>query len=122
MRQSVRVSVVLVFVALFALIVSNGQAGEVSGPYASKLSPADVQQIKAAISKQSGIAHNVKKLEAVRLDKVAVQTTSRTAVDQDTSYDFNIYKRSGRWTIDSNSIQISIDQRDFRTNGPAIIR
>ena len=117
-----RVPLVVILIASFALIVSNARAGELSGPYASKLSPSDVAQIKAAVSKQPDIAHNVKKIEAVRSDKVAVQTTSRTAVDQDTSYDFNVYKRSGKWTIDSNSIQISIEQRDFRTHGPDLIR
>lgn len=117
-----RVPLVVSFIAFFTAIASNARAGEVRGPYASRLSPSDVAQIKAAVSKEPHVAHNVKKIEAVRIDKVAVQTTSRTAVDQDTSYDFNIYKRSGTWTIDSSSVQISIEYRDFRTHGPDIIR
>ena len=104
------------------LCASIAYAGEVSGPYARKLSAADVAQIKSAISKQPHVAHNVKKIEAVRPDIVAVTTTSRTGVTEDTSYDFNLYKRSGVWRIDENSIQISMEYRDFRTNGPTIIR
>jgi hypothetical protein len=96
--------------------------GELSGPYASKLSPADLAQIKAAVSKDRHVSHNVKKIEALKVDKVAVQTTSRTAVNEDTTYDFNVYKRAGVWTIDENSVQISTEYRDFRTNGPSIIR
>ncbi len=98
------------------------RAGEVSGPYANRLSPSDVAQIKAVVSKERGISHNVKKIEAVRADKVAIQTTARTAIDEDTYYDFNAYKRSGAWTIDANSIQLSIEKRDFRTNGPTYLR
>lgn len=108
--------------ALFIVGAAAIYSGELSGPYASKLSAADVAQIKAAISRDRHISHNVKKIEALKADKVAVQTTSRTAVDEDTTYDFNVYKRSGVWTIDENSIQTSMEYRDLRTNGPTIIR
>ena len=110
------------FSALFFVCISNANCGELSGSFAKKLSATDVQQIKAAISKDNHISHNVKKIEAVRADQVAVETTSRTAVNEDTTYDFNVYKRAGAWTIDPHSIQISTEYRDFRTNGPSIIR
>lgn len=112
----------IVLVVWLALSASSVRAGEVSGPYANRLSPSDVAQIKAVVSKERGISHNVKKIEAVRADKVAIQTTARTAIDEDTYYDFNAYKRSGAWTIDANSIQLSIEKRDFRTNGPTYLR
>ncbi|HUE40325.1 MAG TPA: hypothetical protein VMO75_00205 [Chthoniobacterales bacterium] len=64
----------------------------------------------------------MKKIEAVRPDKVAIQTTSRTAVDEDATYDFNVYRRAGKWTIDTNSIQVSIEKRDLRTNSQTFIR
>ena len=115
----VRKTVSLILVLLCASIA---RAGEVSGPYANRVSPDDVKQIKAAVAKNMHISHNVKKIEAVRPDKVTVQTTARTAVDEDTVYEFNEYKRSGAWTIDTNSIQISIEKRDFRTNGPTLVR
>jgi hypothetical protein len=112
----------IVCVISFALCPLSARAGEVSGPFAKQVSPSDVTQIKMAVSKARDVAHNVKKIEAVRPDKVSVQTTARTAVDEDTFYEFNVYKRSGAWTIDTNSIQISIEKRDFRTHGPDIIR
>jgi hypothetical protein len=43
-------------------------------------------------------------------------------VDEDTTYDFNVSRRAGKWTIDTDSIQVTIEKRDFRTNGPEIIR
>ena len=102
--------------------IPAADAGEISGPYANRFSQSDVVQIKTAVSKERGISHSVKKIEALRPDKVAIQTATRSAVDEDTYYDFNAYKRSGTWTIDVNSIQISIEKRDFRTNGPTFIR
>lgn len=68
------------------------------------------------------ISHNVKKIEAIRPDKVAVQTTMRAGVEEDTLYDFVVDKRKGGWTINEESIQISTERRDFRTNGPTFIR
>ncbi len=112
----------LVIVLAALPLVADAAPLSISGPFANRLSQSDVVQIKAAVSKERGISHNVKKIEAVHPDKVAIQTTARTAVDEDTTYDFNAYKRSGTWTIDTNSIQISIEKRDFRTHGPDIIR
>lgn len=118
-----RIPVVASFcVTLTALCAFDARAGEVSGPFAKSVSASDVVQIKAAVSKERSVAHNVKKIEAVRPDKVAIQTTSRTAVDEDTTYDFNVSRRAGKWTLDTDSIQVTIEKRDFRTNGPAIIR
>jgi hypothetical protein len=106
------------------LLAFTAYAGSppITGAYAKQLSQSDAVQIKAAVFKERSISHNIKKIEAARPDKVTVQTTTRTAVDEDTYYEFNAYKRAGAWTIDANSIQISIEKRDFRTNGPAVIR
>ena len=121
LARSFTLSGILTLVWLISFIPA-ADAGEISGPYANRLSQSDVVQIKAAVSKERGISHSVKKIEAVRPDKVAIQTATRSAVDEDTYYDFNAYKRSGTWTIDVNSIQVSIEKRDFRTNGPTFIR
>ena len=102
--------------------VAGARSGEVSGPFAKSVSASDVTQIKVAVSKERSVSHNVKKIEAVRPDKLVIQTTSRTAVDEDTTYDFNVYKRAGKWTIDANSIQVSIEKRDLRTNSQTFIR
>lgn len=101
---------------------SHARSGDVGGPFASRISAADLAQIKAAVSNERGISHTVKKIEAVRPDKVLVQTYTRSAVDQDTTYDFSVSKQKRGWVLDPNSIQVSIEQRDFRTNGPSIIR
>ena len=116
-----RVPLVVGVVSLI-FVASSARAGEITGPFANRLSPEDVKQIKAAVSKERSVSHNVKKIEALKSDKVAVQTTARTAVNEDTTYDFTVYKRAGVWAIDPNSIQISTEYRDFRTNGPSIIR
>jgi hypothetical protein len=119
--KSLRTFAILLLVCL-ACFETSAKSSEVSGPYANRLSQADVAAIKAVVSKNSHVSHNVKRIEAVRADKVTIQTTARTAVDEDTVYEFNVYKRAGAWTIDANSIQLSVEKRDFRTNGPAIIR
>ena len=116
-----RIPAILLLTAL-PWLETQAKPSEVTGRYANNLTQADVVQIKAAISKERSVSRNVKKIEAVGPDKVAIQTTARTAVDQDTYYDFNAYKRAGTWTIDQSSIQTTIEQRDFRTNCPTIIR
>jgi hypothetical protein len=115
-------TIAVLFLSCFACLAASAKSSEVSGPYANRLSAADVVAIKAAVSNARGISHTVKKIEAIRVDKVAVQTYTRTAVDEDTTYDFNVNKRSGTWTVDLNSVQVSIEKRDFRTHGPDIIR
>lgn len=85
----------VVSVSLLVLTSSSARSGKVSGPYANRVSSSDLAQIKAAVSKERHISHNVKKIDAVRPDKVTIQTTARTAVDEDTYYEFNAHKRSG---------------------------
>ena len=120
MRVSPTLRIVCVtFSVIFAF---SAYSGEISGPFSNRLSPDDVKQIKAAIAKERSVSRNVKKIEAVRPDKVTVQTTARTAVDEDTVYQFKAYKRAGAWAIDTNTIQMSIEKRDLRTNGPVLIR
>lgn len=117
-----RVPILLTVASSLIVLLSTAHGGEVSGPFANRLSSADVTQIKAAVRAERSVGPNVKKIEAVRPDKVAIQTARRTAVDEDTVYDFNVYKRAGGWAIDANSIQMTIEKRDFRTHGPTIIR
>jgi len=103
----VRVPLALV-VGLF-LSAAGARAGDVGGPYAKQLSQSDVVQIKSVVSKQPGIPHNVKRIEAVRPDKVAIQTGGRTAMDSATYYDFNVSKHAGKWNVDVASIQITTE-------------
>ena len=96
-------------IASLAFFASSARSGEVSGRYSSHLSASDVAQIKDVISKETGIAHNLKKIEAVAPDKVAIQTGGRTGMDSATYYDFIVQKRAGKWSIDEKSIEISTE-------------
>lgn len=95
MRAPLAAGIVCGLLLMFS--TSGARSGEVSGPFAKSVSASDVTQIKAAVSKERSVSHNVKKLQAVRPDKVVIQTTSRTAVDEDTTYDLNVYRRAGKW-------------------------
>jgi hypothetical protein len=95
---------------------------ELSGRYANRLSQADLEQIKFVVSKERAVDHRLRKIEGVAIDKVHIQSGGRSAVDEDKYYEFNAYKRAGAWVIDLNSIQISVEQRDLRTNGPILVR
>jgi hypothetical protein len=94
----------------------------VGGLYANRLGETDIAQIKALVSKEPGIDHRLKKIEAVRPDKVAIQTGGKTAVDSATYYDCNAYRRAGRWTIDTSSIEISIETIVLPNNGQILTR
>jgi hypothetical protein len=117
--EVMRVPLALVIVPL-AFFASSARSGEVSGRYSSHLSASDVAQIKGVISKETGVAHNLKKIDAVAPDKVAIQTGGRTGMDSATYYDFIIYKRAGKWTIDEKSIEIRIESTpDHRSDSDA---
>jgi hypothetical protein len=95
---------------------------ELAGRYANRLSQGDLEQIKSVVSKEPGVDHRLKKIEAVRPDKVQIQTGGRTAVDENTCNNFNAYKRAGKWVIDTASIEISIETIVLPNNGPILIR
>ena len=95
---------------------------ELAGRYANRLSHGDLEQIKSVVSKERAVDHRLRKIEAVAIDEVHIYSGGRSAVDEDKYYEFNASKRAGAWVIDLNSIQISIEQRDLRTNGPTLIR
>ena len=95
---------------------------EFAGRYANRLSQGDLEHIKSVVSKERAVDHRLRKIEAIAIDKVHIHSGGRSAVDEDKYYGFNAYKRAGAWVIDLNSLQISIEQRDVRTNGPILIR
>ena len=45
----------------------------ITGPYASRLSDADIQEIKAAVAAVSRISDRVRTIDAVRRDRVRVE-------------------------------------------------
>jgi hypothetical protein len=105
-----------VFVSAICLLclASIARAGEVSGPYANRLSQADIAQIKTAVRAERSVPHNVRKIDAVRPDRVAIQTGGRTGMDSATYYDFNVHKRAGKWTMDASSITTTIEATNNR--------
>src|SRR3989442_853111 len=118
MLNLVRISVGLVAVPL----VAYGAPLQISGAHANRLSNVDVEQLKALVSKEPGIDHRLKKIEAVRPDKVHIQTGGKTAVDTNTYNDFNAYKRTSRLIIDAASIEISLETIVLPNNGQSLIR
>jgi len=90
-------------------LASIARAGEVSGPYANRLSQADIAQIKTGVRAERSVPHNVRKIDAVRPDKVAIQAGGRTGMDSATYYDFNVLKRAGKWIVDAASIETSME-------------
>jgi len=70
------------------------------------LSPTDIAEIKAVVRNQRSVPKNIRRIEAVRPDKVVVQTGGKTGLDSATYYDFNVNKHSGKWIIDESSIEI----------------
>jgi len=74
------------------------------------------------VSKEPGIDHRLKKIEAIPLDKVHIQTGGKTAVDTATYNDFNVYDRAGRSLIDTASIEISIETIVLPNSGQTLIR
>src|SRR5438270_6593996 len=112
-----------VWVLTFALpLVACAASLQISGPYANRLSKTDIEQLKVLVSKEARIDHRLKKIEAVRPDKVGIRTGGRTAVDSATYNDFNAYKRAGRWAIDTASIEISVETIVQPNNGQLLIR
>ena len=97
---------------VLVLIAISGCAAQlqVVGPYAGKLSPSDIQQITALITKPNNIAsHLYTRLDAVRPDEVRVKyggygrsLSGQYASDPAAEY-FTAYKRHGRWVAGSES-------------------
>ena len=118
MRNLVRISVVIIAMPLLAYAAPF----QISGPYANRLSKPDIEQLKALVSKEPGIDHRLKKVEAVRPDKVRIQTGGRTAVGTATYNDLDVHKRAGKWAIDTASIEISVETIVLPNSGQTLIR
>lgn len=84
-------------------------APPIRGKYANRLSKADVDQIMSAVSKEKDIPHNVRTVEALSPEKVTIQTGGKTGGGSATYYDFTVSKHSGKWVVDTSSIQTTFD-------------
>jgi hypothetical protein len=97
----------IVLVGVLPVIVFG--APPIRGKCANRLLKGDVQQIMAAVSKERDIAHNVRTVDAVSPEKVAIQTGGQTGMGSATFYDFTVSKKLGKWTVDTSSIQTTLD-------------
>jgi hypothetical protein len=96
---------VLCFLAIVSVRLSPGQApsnrpippnatptdGRVVGPYASRLSPADIEQIKAAANPAG---ERLGEINAIGIDKVNVQTGTVATYTRVT-----LIKHGGKWMV-----------------------
>jgi hypothetical protein len=93
-----RISVIVATVLLSACVTPL----QVTGPYASRLSEADIQQIKLLVSKRPHIEHRLRTLDVVRPGKIRVRTGGLKTVGSSYS-NFTVVKRSGKWLIDERA-------------------
>ena len=105
--MTIRLFLSIILAGILPLIAFG--APPIHGRYANRLSKSDINQIMTAVSKESGIPHNVRTVEAVSPDKVSIQTGGQTGMGSATYYDFTVSKRSGKWAVDTSSIQTSFD-------------
>jgi len=77
---------------------------QVVGLYADRLSDAEIQQIKLAASRD--LHERLRKIEAIRRDKVRVETGSESRYTR-----FTVIKRSGKWLVDQSAGVEAVDQR-----------
>ena len=95
---------------------------KITGPYANRFSAVDLEQIKVLISKAPNVDRRLRNVDAVSTDKLHIRTGGRTAVDLATYFDFDVYKRAGRWSIDSKSIEIATETIEQPNSGQILIR
>jgi hypothetical protein len=81
---------------------------QIAGPYGSRLSSLDIQQIKAVASKDSH--ERVRRIDAVSLNKVRVESGSETRYVIHT-----IIKREGKWRADDGAGVEAVNKRPIVT-------
>src|SRR4051794_20568958 len=95
---------------LTALLLSGCMTSPplVSGPYASNLSPSDIQQIQSVIALRPNIEHQVRTLEAQRPNRVYVRTGRGPSAHDWSGDALYVIKRSDGWHIDDRSPTASV--------------
>jgi hypothetical protein len=76
---------------------------EISGPFAARLSDADIRHIKLVVSAQPDVDHGIRKIEAVRPNKVRVETGHIDSFGGWKGSGFFLAKRSGKWFVDKSA-------------------
>jgi hypothetical protein len=75
---------------------------QIVGPYSARLTTADIQQIKLVVS-AAHIDHGIRKLEAVRPDRVHVESGHIDSLGGWKGSAFFVVKRGGKWLIDETA-------------------
>ena len=95
----------LTVAATFAIVGCATQL-QIVGPYGSRLSQSDIQQITALITPDPSFSHLYTRVEAIRSDEVHVRYGGSypLVVEGVSTYgranrSFTAYKRKGRWVI-----------------------
>ena len=89
---------------------------QVVGPYANRLSRDDVHQIKLVVSTRRDIDHGIRKLEAIRPDRVHVESGHIDSLGTWKGSAFFVVKRNGRWVIDENAGIEATNERTIVTD------
>jgi hypothetical protein len=105
----------LVFIVAF-LLAACATPLQVVGPYASRLSDTDIQQIKLLIASRPYIEHHLSKLDVVRPDKIRVETGGVKTVGW-TYSKFTVIRRGGKWVFDESAPFEAEGQRIIVTDG-----
>jgi hypothetical protein len=72
---------------------------QIVGPYASRLSAADIQEIKVLVAKQPDTDRRLVELEATRPDKVWVKVGGFDTSGGSRYNRFIVIRRAGRWIV-----------------------
>jgi hypothetical protein len=89
--------------AVALLLAACVTSTQIVGPYASRLSDRDIQQIKLLVSGRPDIDHGIRKLEVVRPDRVRVEAGHIDSLGGWRGTNFLVLKRNGQWLFDERS-------------------
>jgi hypothetical protein len=90
--------------AVSLLLSACAASPQLVGPYPTRFSDADIQQIKLLISKNPDIDHRLARIEAVRSDKAWVKVGGPNRSGEGSRYTrFIVVKRAGKWIVDPHS-------------------
>jgi hypothetical protein len=85
-------------VAIMFLLTACASQPQITGPYASRLSDVDIQQIRLLVLKEPNTDHRLAAIEAIRPDKAWVKVGGLDS--SGARYNrFLVLKRDGKWIV-----------------------
>ena len=82
---------------------------QITGPYASRFFDSDVQQIKAAMAAVSRISQSVRRIDAIRRDRVRVEV-GVTIEHGWRGTELFVIRRSTTWQVDKQAESTAISE------------